>query len=341
MPSQRSKNALPIVALLAAGGAAAMLANVTDATAAGRPVLPQIRVSHTTDGVPACVTPSRLMRHVMERTPDLEPRFRDIARYYKQHGEALGIRWDYAFYQMLLETNYLAFRRGDGSRGDVHPRQNNFAGIGATGGGVPGDSFPDVSTGVKAQMQHLVAYSGEPVPNPAAARTREKQDDIVSLSRRLRRPVRFDDLTNRWAKDRNYAASIEVVADRYRQANCTPTGAPRGASDDEAAAGRDRPRLAGIAPPPPGDHAQRAPAAPRAGTCDVLSASYGGRIALLIRAEDGGSVSYTVLQVEEGQEQRQADAFIRAHMPNGRTIARFASRDGALARAFELCPAPS
>ena len=72
-----------------------------------------------------------------------------------------------------------------------------------------------------------------------------------------------------------------------------------------------------------------------------MSASYGGRIALLIRAEDGGSVSYTVLQVEEGQEQRQADAFIRAHMPNGRTIARFASRDGALARAFELCPAPS
>ncbi len=72
-----------------------------------------------------------------------------------------------------------------------------------------------------------------------------------------------------------------------------------------------------------------------------MSASYGGRIALLIRSEDGGTVNYTVLQVEEGQEQPQADAFIRAHMPNGRTIARFASRDGALARAFELCPAPS
>jgi hypothetical protein len=335
MPSQRSRNALTIVALLAAGGAAAMLANVKDATAAGRPVLPQIRVSHTTDGVPACVTPSRLMRHVMERTPDLEPRFRDIARYYKQHGEALGIRWDYAFYQMLLETNYLAFRRGDGSRGDVHPRQNNFAGIGATGGGVPGDSFPDVSTGVQAQMQHLVAYSGEHVPNPAAARTRAKQDDIVSLSRRLRRPVRFDDLTNRWAADRNYAASIEVVAARYRQANCTAAGSPRG-PDEEAAAGRDRTRLAGVAPP--GDRTQRAPEAPRAGSCDVLSASYGGRIALLIRSEGTGTVSYTVLQVEEGQEQHQADAFIRAHMPNGRTIARFASRDGALARAFELCP---
>jgi hypothetical protein len=308
-----------------------MAVGARDAAAAGRPTLPPIRMSHSDDGVPACVTPGRLMAHVAERTPDLEPRFRDIAHYYKQHGEALRIRWDYAFYQMLLETNYLAFRRSDGSRGDVHPRQNNFAGIGAKGGGVRGDSFPDVSTGVKAQMQHLVAYSGEHVADPVAPRTREKQDDIVSLSRRLRRPVRFDDLTNRWAKDRNYAASIEVIAERYRQANCTATGAPRDPDREEAATARDRARLAGMSPPPPG-------AAPRTATCGVLSASYGGRIALLIRSEDGGTVNYTVLQVEEGQEQRQADAFIRAHMPNGRMIARFASRDSALARAFELCP---
>ena len=72
-----------------------------------------------------------------------------------------------------------------------------------------------------------------------------------------------------------------------------------------------------------------------------MSASYGGRIALLIRAVDGGRVNYTVLQVEEGQEQPQADAFIRAHMPNGRTIARFATPEPAFMRAFELCPDPS
>lgn len=340
MSSQKHGKALPIIALLAVGGIAAASSSVAAAEPRGRPMLPQIRVSHAAETVPACVTPARLMRHLLERTPDLEPRFRDIAHYYKQHGEALGVRWDYAFFQMLLETNYLSFRRGDGSRGDVHPRQNNFAGIGATGGGVPGDSFPDVSTGVKAQIQHLIAYSGELVRDPVAPRTRAKQDDIVSLSRKLRRPVRFDDLTNRWAKDRNYAASIAVVAERYRQANCTETGAPLGASADEAAGGRDRPRVAGIAPPPRGDRAPRA-SGPRSPGCDVLGASYGGRAALLIRSEDGGTVSYTVLQVEEGQEQQQAEAFIRTHMPNGRTIARFPSRDSALARAFELCPAPS
>jgi hypothetical protein len=226
------------------------------------PTLPDIRLGPG-QSVPRCVTPSRLNRHLQERTRDLDPRFREIARYYKQHGETLRVRWDYAFFQMLLETNYLSYKTGSGRWGDVNPRQNNFAGIGATGGGVAGDSFPDVSSGVLAQMQHLVAYSCERVPRPLAPRTREKQDDIIELSQALGRSVRFDDLTNRWAKDRNYAASIEVVADRYRQANCTPTGAPRGAGDDEAAAGRDRPRLAGIAPPPPGDRAQRAPAAPR------------------------------------------------------------------------------
>jgi hypothetical protein len=332
MPLQGFGKRFAIMALVAAGGIAA--APVGAQAARGRPLLPQIRVLHAAEGVPACVTPERLMRHLRERTPDLDPRFRDIASHYKRHGEAFGIRWDYAFFQMLLETNYLAFRRGNGQPGDVHPRQNNFAGIGATGGGVPGDSFPDVSTGVKAQMQHLVAYSGELVADPVAARTRAKQGDIVALSRRLRRPVRFDDLASRWAKDRNYAASIAVVAERYHLANCTEAGAPLGPAEDRAAAGAGRTRLARIAAPP-GDVRQRAPG------CDVLGASYGGRVALLIRSEEGGTVNYTVLQVEEGQEQRQADAFIRTHMPNGRTIARFASRDSALARAFELCPSPS
>ncbi len=173
------------------------------------------------------------MRHVLERTPDLNPAFRDIARYYKQHGEALRIRWDYAFYQMLLETNYLSYKTGSGRWGDVNPKQNNFAGIGTTGGGVPGDSFPDVSSGVLGQMQHLTAYSGERVAKPLAPRTREKQDDIIEQSLALKRPVRFSDLTNRWAADRNYATSIEFVAERYRRANCTASGEPLHPSDED------------------------------------------------------------------------------------------------------------
>src|SRR5215472_10793235 len=274
--------------------------------------LPEIRLSPG-QTVPACVTPSRLMHHVLERTSNLRPAFRDIARYYKQHGEALRVRWDYAFFQMLLETNYLSYRTGNGRWGDVDPRQNNFAGIGTTGGGVPGDSFPDVSSGVLAQMQHLIAYSGERVRSPLAPRTREKQDDIIEQSLALGRPVRFDDLTNRWAADRNYATSIEWVAERYRHANCTSSGEPLHATEDDAAEARSRETR--LAPPgapsiPPAPQTTPVAAVPHPPACDVYSASYGGEVALLIRSVSGASVTYTVLLVNADLEQPQADAFI-------------------------------
>jgi hypothetical protein len=334
-----SPGPLPTARLLSAL-LAAVVSGVLPA-AAREPVLPDIRLSAGAT-VPACVTPRRLMHHVLERTPNLRPAFRDIALYYKQHGEALRVRWDYAFFQMLLETNYLSYRTGDGRWGDVDPRQNNFAGIGTTGGGVPGDSFPDVPTGVLAQMQHLIAYSGERVRSPLAPRTREKQDDIIERSLALGRPVRFDDLTNRWAADRNYATSIEWVAERYRRANCTPSGQPLHATADDAAEARQT-LLATPAAPSIGSAPQTAPlpATPHPPACDVYSASYGGQVALLIRSVSGALVNYTVLQVNADLEQPQADAFIAAHAPNGRTIARFPSPEPAFVRAFELCPSRS
>lgn len=170
--------------------------------------------------VPACVSPERLMAFLRDRNGDLDPRFGDIARWYKHYGDAWGVRWDYAFYQMVLETNYLKFRRGNGRRGDVHEKQNNFAGIGATGGGVPGERFADVKTGVHAQIQHLVAYSGEFVKQPVAKRTAEQQDGIISKSRRLGRPVTFGDLARRWAVDRQYAKNIDFVSSMFTEGYC-------------------------------------------------------------------------------------------------------------------------
>jgi len=62
------------------------------------------------------------------------------------------IKPDVVFIQIMKETNFLKFT------GDVKESQNNFAGIGATGGGVAGASFKDVRTGVRAVVQHLKAY---------------------------------------------------------------------------------------------------------------------------------------------------------------------------------------
>ncbi|MBL8565337.1 MAG: glucosaminidase domain-containing protein [Hyphomicrobiaceae bacterium] len=194
-------------------------------------VPPEIRL-HRANRVPACATPERLMSFLVARNPSLDARHRDIAKWYRHHGERLRVRWDYAFFQMLIETNYLTFRRPDGRPGDVGPRQNNFAGIGATGGGVPGDRFPDVGTGVLAQLQHLVVYSGEPVVDPVAPRTALKQGDIIAVSRQLSRPVRFSDLARRWAADPRYGSSIESTADSFRREFCAVRDGGQGAGGE-------------------------------------------------------------------------------------------------------------
>ena len=124
--------------------------------------------------------------------------------------------------------------RGDGRRGDVWETQNNFAGIGATGHGARGEHFPDVKTGVHAQIQHLVAYSGERLAVPIAKRTRENQDDIVAQSNRLGRPVTFGDLARRWATDRAYGKSIDFIAGLYNAHYCD---APARSAEDAFAAG--------------------------------------------------------------------------------------------------------
>ena len=68
---------------------------------------------------------------------------------------AEGVRPEVAFAQTMKETGFLNFG------GDVDVTQYNFAGLGTTGGGVPGNQFPDVRTGVRAQIQHLKAYATE------------------------------------------------------------------------------------------------------------------------------------------------------------------------------------
>ncbi len=120
--------------------------------------------------MPQCATPGRLMAYLQSRNPRLDPRFEGVATQYMRHGEALGLRWDIAFFQMILETGALRFG------GDVRPAQNNFAGLGASGGGAHGESFGDISSGVKAHLQHLMMYAGDHIDDPVAERTRKVQE---------------------------------------------------------------------------------------------------------------------------------------------------------------------
>lgn len=78
---------------------------------------------------------------------------------YYDEASAEGVRPEVAFAQTMKETGFLQYG------GDAQIEQFNFAGLGTTGGGEPGNVFPDVRTGIRAQIQHLKAYATEDLLN--------------------------------------------------------------------------------------------------------------------------------------------------------------------------------
>lgn len=178
--------------------------------------LPQVKVSDS-NPVPACATPGRLTAFLGQRNGDMPEKFSAIAADYMRIGEELRIRWDIAFFQMMLETGNLKFT------GNVSVEQNNFAGLGATGRKNPGESFPDVATGVKAHLEHLLLYAGEPVDNPVAERTRKVHEWGVldSWQKGLKGPMTYSTLAKKWAPgSRNYSRDISNVADAFYSGPC-------------------------------------------------------------------------------------------------------------------------
>src|SRR6266566_4741343 len=101
-PRLSSLAALAMVSCLIGSGAAAQSDR-----------LPEI-IAGPTNAVPACATPDRLMQFVANRNRALSPpreidaRFSGIAALYrslgdcvqKSDGRCIGLRWDYAFFQM-------------------------------------------------------------------------------------------------------------------------------------------------------------------------------------------------------------------------------------------------
>ena len=149
--------------------------------------------------VPTCVTPSRLMTYLRSRNPGLDDRLADIASEYHRQGQAAGIRWDYAFFQMIVETASLTYRRGDGKPARVTPQQNNFAALGVRDEGAPGKRFANLTDGVQAHVRLVAQHA--------------------------RQRAGFSDLARAWAPDDpRYAINIESVARRFFEAACQQPG---------------------------------------------------------------------------------------------------------------------
>lgn len=184
--------------------------------------LPEVRLSER-NTIPACVTPERLTAFLRSRNSHLAPRYLNVARQYQRYGQWLGVRWDIGFFQMMVETANLTFRRPNGEPGDVAPEHNNFAGIGAVGDGRPGEIFSSIAHGVRAHLEHVLYYSGVAVPAPVAERTRKVQlwRILEEWHKGFDRPITYGDVARRWAPQSNaYLASIEYLALKYQKRYC-------------------------------------------------------------------------------------------------------------------------
>ncbi len=98
------------------------------------------------------VSVDNLIKIFKDRNSGKIERATRLAPLYIKYGKLFNLRADLAWAQMCHETNFLEFT------GDVKPNQNNFCGLGATGGGVPGHSFATEELGVIAHYAHLAWY---------------------------------------------------------------------------------------------------------------------------------------------------------------------------------------
>jgi hypothetical protein len=151
-------------------------------------------------------TAEQLASYLLAVAPS--PRFTvptlDLAAYYVRYCAEAGLRADLLWAQMIHETGYGMYG------GDVSPEQNNYAGIGATGGGAPGLSFPTAEAGVMAQVAHMVAYVHQVSPVEWANATTDPRYDFVNPHGAA---VVLADLNGRWAvPGTTYGQSIEEIA---------------------------------------------------------------------------------------------------------------------------------
>ena len=125
----------------------------------------------------------------------------------KEEAEAEGVRADVLFAQVMLETGGLKFG------GDVQPSQCNFGGLGAVGGGAAGETFADVRTGLRAQVQHLKAYASTDGLNNACVDKR-----FQYVSRGTARYVEWLAILQNpygkgWAADADYGTKLLRIMD--------------------------------------------------------------------------------------------------------------------------------
>lgn len=156
---------------------------------------------------PATATEEEMARYILRKNPgpQLNCSVRELVAFYYDEAAAEGIRPDVAICQAALETGFFCYRNERGE-GNVDAWQNNFCGLGSTDSGVAGAAFATPREGVRAHIQHLVAYAEKRLPRRALIDPRF--EILVTRYPQYHGAVQFwVGLNGRWA----------VPGDRYGQ----------------------------------------------------------------------------------------------------------------------------
>ncbi len=144
-------------------------------------------------------TQGQMVHYIQKRNPNplLNCTVRQIVQLYYEEAGREGIRADIALCQAFKETAVFAYG------GDVDPSQNNYCGLGATGNHEPGLKFESPQIGVRAHIQHLLAYTSTKPPkvaivDPRYALVRDFRKDIFGKA------THWTDLNGVWAVPGTY-----------------------------------------------------------------------------------------------------------------------------------------
>jgi hypothetical protein len=153
-------------------------------------------------------TKDQCVKYLLKRNPLplITTTPKQLVEYYYLEAGLEGIRPDLAFAQALHETGN--FRYG----GDVIPLQNNYCVLGTTGNGVKGAWFESAEIGVRAQIQHLLAYTTK---RPPVMSIVDPRYNLVKSTDKFGKSFTWTDLNGKWAvPGKTYGQMILIIHEK-------------------------------------------------------------------------------------------------------------------------------
>ena len=171
------------------------------------------------------VTKYQAAQYIRQNVPNvkLQCTVEKLVELYYSEAALEGVRGDLALCQAITETGF--FRYG----GEVNHRQNNFCGLGTTGKGVKGAEFKTPQIGVRAHIQHLLAYSRKARPATKVVDPRYDLAHDIRVQKGLIN--KWMGLTGTWAMSREYCEKIMSHYVRMQEIKDVSSSSKAGSKD--------------------------------------------------------------------------------------------------------------